>query len=81
MIADEEQMVKCSTTVDCLASSTVMTARECCVNSEDGLSYSIRGQQRCHACKGINNNYVVCPTRHVYIILYIQGVYHNNYMS
>ena len=47
-----EQMVECSTTVDCSSNSALMSARECCVNSVDGLSYSIPGQQQCHTCIG-----------------------------
>ena len=47
-------MVYCSTTVDCSASSTVMTAWECCVGSEDGLAYSIPEVKECHPCKGIS---------------------------
>ena len=49
---DEVQAVECSTTVNCSSNSTLMSARECCVNSVDGLSYSIPGQQQCHTCIG-----------------------------
>ena len=50
--AAEDQPVECSTTVNCSSNSTLMSARECCVNSVDGLSYSIPGQQQCHTCVG-----------------------------
>jgi hypothetical protein len=49
----EAQLVECSTTVNCSSNGTMMSARECCVNSEDGLSYSIPGQQQCHTCIGM----------------------------
>ena len=48
----EVQLVECSTTVNCSSSGMMMSARECCVNSEDGLSYSIPGLQQCYACIG-----------------------------
>ena len=49
------QMVECSTSLICNSSSnsTLMSARECCVNSNYGLSYSIPGQPLCHNCIGM----------------------------
>ena len=53
----KEQLVECSTTLNCSSNSTLMSARECCVNSVDGLSYSIQGQEQCHTCIGMSNDY------------------------
>ncbi len=50
-IVGRAQDVECSTTVNGFSSGTMMSARECCVNSADGLSYSIPGQ--CHTCIGM----------------------------
>ena len=58
-----EQMVECSTTVNCSSNGTSMSARECCVNSVDGLSYSIPGQQQCHTCIGMSG---ISMMLHVY---------------
>ena len=50
-----DQVVDCSSSLDCNSSynSTLMSARECCVNSNYGLSYSIPGQPLCHNCIGM----------------------------
>ena len=45
-------MVECTTTFDCSTNGTLMSARECCVDSLDGLAYTIPGQQECHVCIG-----------------------------
>ena len=50
--AGEHQMVLCRTTFDCSTNGTLMTARECCVDSVDGLAYSVPGQYECHICIG-----------------------------
>ena len=45
-------MVECTTTLDCSTNGTLMSAKECCVDSLDGLAYIIPGQQECHVCVG-----------------------------
>ena len=52
--AGETQMVECSTTLNCSLNGTLMSARECCVNSEEGLAYTIPGNNdKCHTCFGM----------------------------
>ena len=51
--AGEHQMVECSTTLNCSTNGTLMSARECCVDSADGLAYSMPGQDGCHICIGM----------------------------
>ena len=52
----EIKQVVCSTKVDCNSSESsfppMMSARDCCVNRENGFSYSIPGEERCYQCKG-----------------------------
>ena len=49
----EDRVVQCSTTLNCSSSKMFNTsARDCCVNIPDGLSYSIPGKEECFQCKG-----------------------------
>lgn len=48
-----ETSVHCSTTLNCSSTYEVMSVRECCVDSEEGLSYSVKGQQKCYKCIGM----------------------------
>ena len=49
-------MVECSTTLNCSSnSSTLISARECCVDSLDGLAYTIPRSGECHVCVGTHN--------------------------
>ena len=49
----EDQLVECSTTLNCSSNGTMMSATECCVDSSGGLAYTIPGEgDECHACIG-----------------------------
>ena len=56
----EDQMVECSTTMNCSTNVSLVPARECCVDSADGLAYSIPGQDGCHICIGKCYIYPLC---------------------
>ena len=50
-ISGEDTDVACSTTLNCSSSAVNTSARDCCVNRVNGLSYSIPGKG-CFQCIG-----------------------------
>ena len=50
--ADENVIVQCRTTTDCTGNFSLLTKRQCCVESTDGLAFTVNGEATCHVCIG-----------------------------
>ena len=50
IITDDVDLVQCSTNADCTGNLTTMTMRQCCVENDDGLSFTVNST--CHTCIG-----------------------------
>lgn len=52
LLDNDMSLVQCRATTDCTGNFTTMTARQCCVENIDGLSFTINGDLTCHVCIG-----------------------------
>ena len=54
---DDNTIVQCSTSLNCGGNLSTMTRRQCCVERDDGLAFTIEGDSTCHVCIGKHRSY------------------------